>query len=71
MILRKSYRYLGKACVYCKDCEYWPAKLNISEYEEWKMEHEKFGAANHEGSTDKMEIGAINEMFARTVRVRL
>ncbi|CAK9824037.1 hypothetical protein ANTRET_LOCUS2273, partial [Anthophora retusa] len=50
---------------YCKSCESWK-KLSITpEYNIWKETHEKKCSANHEGSSGKMEVDAIREMFAR------
>ena len=50
---------------YCKECEYWEKKIDITEYEEWHDLHEKHCDANLSGSAGKMESDAVVEMFSR------
>lgn len=55
---------------YCKMCEVWSKKLNAAEneneYELWYEEHKEACCSNHEGSSGKMEVDAIVEMFKRS-----
>ncbi|KYN09153.1 hypothetical protein ALC57_18735 [Trachymyrmex cornetzi] len=53
---------------YCKKCEYWESNLNSAEFQEWFENHENECAANHEGSSGKMEVDSIIEMFKRSVK---
>ena len=41
-------------------------KKEIAEYEEWIENHASECQANHEGSSDKIKVGAIIEMFMRS-----
>ncbi|XP_057339915.1 uncharacterized protein LOC130677250 isoform X1 [Microplitis mediator] len=49
---------------YCKLCEYWKKKTNTVEFEEWYQSHEDVCSANHQGSSGKMEVDAMVEMFS-------
>lgn len=44
-------------------CEFWKSKKSTVEFEEWEKSHEKECCANHTGSSGKMEMDAILEMF--------
>lgn len=54
---------------YCKACEIWKERQDDAEYEEWKEKHEKICQINHEGSSGKMEVDAIKEIFARSLQL--
>lgn len=54
---------------YCKGCEHWEKKKETSEYEEWLKTHIDSCQANHEGSSGKMEVDSVIEMFARSESV--
>jgi len=51
---------------YCKVCEHWKSKSGTHEYEEWHETHADVCQANHEGSSGKMEVDAVIEMFKRS-----
>ena len=51
---------------YCKTCEHWKQKTGTAEYENWQRLHTDECQANHEGSSGKMEVDAVIEMFARS-----
>ncbi|KYN50510.1 hypothetical protein ALC57_00149 [Trachymyrmex cornetzi] len=51
---------------YCKACEHWKNKLDTAEYGEWFETHADQCQANHEGSSGKMEVDAVVEMFQRS-----
>ena len=51
---------------YCKACEYWKSKSGTSVYNEWIETHADQCQANHEGSSRKMEVDAVIEMFKRS-----
>lgn len=51
---------------YCKSCEHWKSKLGTTEYEQWHKTHTDECQANHEGSSGKMEVDAVVEMFVRS-----
>ncbi|XP_011859766.1 PREDICTED: uncharacterized protein LOC105557195 [Vollenhovia emeryi] len=53
---------------YCKACEYWSKTLGTVEYELWKENHEEECSNNHEGSSGKMEVDSIIEMFSRSIQ---
>lgn len=52
---------------YCKLCETWKKKLNTEEYNEWHDEHKNTCTANHSGSSGKMEVDSVIEMFQRSL----
>ena len=52
---------------YCKICESWKHKVNDAEYKEWYETHEDNCSANHEGSSGKMEVDSIIEIFKRSI----
>ncbi|XP_066581799.1 LOW QUALITY PROTEIN: uncharacterized protein [Prorops nasuta] len=66
--------YSGKildVCVkssYCKQCEVWNKKLHTEDYQDWYENHKKSCSANHSGSSGKMEVDAIIEMFKRSMK---
>jgi len=51
---------------YCKSCEQWKKKLDTCDYDEWYKTHADVCKANHEGSSGKMEVDAVIEMFHRS-----
>lgn len=51
---------------YCKACEFWKDKTGTAEYEEWHGSHVNECQSNHEGSSGKMEVDAVIEMFSRS-----
>lgn len=51
---------------YCKTCEFWEKKADSVQYKEWAETHKNECQANHEGSSGKMEVDAIVEMFCRS-----
>lgn len=51
---------------YCKICEFWNKKEGSAEYEEWFETHKEECHANHKGSSGKMEVDVIIEMFQRS-----
>lgn len=51
---------------YCKSCEHWKSKNGTTEFEEWQISHADECQANHEGSSGKMEVDAVVEMFQRS-----
>ncbi|XP_044593326.1 uncharacterized protein LOC123271157 [Cotesia glomerata] len=51
----------------CKACEKWVGKENTDEYLEWYKDHQTECTANHEGSSGKMEVDGVIEMFRRSV----
>lgn len=52
---------------YCKLCETWKKKLNTEEYNEWYEEHKNTCTANYSGSSGKMEVDSVVEMFQRSL----
>ena len=53
----------------CKACEMAKAKYNIVEFEMWSNEHKNECTANHEGSSGKMELHGILELFERSEKL--
>jgi len=51
---------------YCKACEFWMTKENNEEYQKWAESHSEQCEANHKGSSGKMEVDAVVEMFSRS-----
>lgn len=51
---------------YCKECEYWTKRYDSTEYLEWLENHTNECQANHEGSSGKMEVDVVGEMFQRS-----
>jgi len=51
---------------YCK-CKIWSKKRNTEEYNDWSENHQNHCSANHTGSSGKMEVDAVIEMFKRSV----
>lgn len=53
----------------CNSCKYWEANKNEEPeaYEIWLNSHEDECSVNHEGSSGKMEVDSVKEMFARSV----
>lgn len=52
---------------YCKGCQLWKGKEHTLEYAAWYEKHEPECSANHEGSSGKMEMRGIVEMFFRSI----
>ena len=52
---------------YCKQCETWNKKLNTEEYNDWYEGHQHDCTANHSGSSGKMEVDAVIELFKHSV----
>lgn len=50
----------------CKACEKWVGKENTDEYLEWYEDHQTECTANHEGSSGKMEVDGVIEIFRRS-----
>ncbi|GFX80496.1 uncharacterized protein TNCV_2530041 [Trichonephila clavipes] len=55
---------------YCKGCEKWRWPKSEHSYEEWKLKHQPHCAKNHIGSSSKMEVDGIKEIFQRSVPQR-
>lgn len=61
--------FTGKAidfvvkCAYCKECEVHEKDKGTTEHEAWLENHADNCCVNHEGSAEKMESGAMVEMF--------
>ncbi|XP_071566884.1 uncharacterized protein [Temnothorax nylanderi] len=51
---------------FCEACSIWENRTNTTEYEEWLESHEDVCTANHEGSSGRMEVNGIREMFLRS-----
>ena len=51
---------------YCKMCKIWEKRKSTAEYEKWLEDHESECLANHEGSSGKMEVDGMVEMFKRS-----
>ncbi|CAD6216267.1 GSCOCG00011326001-RA-CDS, partial [Cotesia congregata] len=51
---------------YCKLCEYWKKKRSTVEFEEWYESHKDECSANDKGSSGKMEVDAMIEMFQQS-----
>lgn len=51
----------------CFSCTYWSKHMNSEQYEEWKATHNQDCKANHEGSSGKMEVDAMKELFLRSI----
>lgn len=49
---------------YCQGCNYWKDKTHTEEFRKWFEYHEDECQKNHEGSSGKMEVDAIKEMFS-------
>lgn len=52
---------------YCKQCESWKGKLHTEEYQQWYESHRNDCSTNHSGSSGKMEVDAVIELFKRSV----
>lgn len=67
-------QYTGKVLdvlvksAYCKVCEYYKTKKGTTEYLQQYAIHEKVCKANHKGSSGKMEVDAVIEMFRRSLK---
>lgn len=51
---------------YCSECTYWKRKNGTPEYDMWWDVHKEECKANHEGSSGKMEVDGMVEMFRRS-----
>ncbi|XP_074097915.1 uncharacterized protein LOC141526733 [Cotesia typhae] len=49
---------------YCQGCVYWKNKTHTEEFRKWSEYHEGECQQNHEGSSGKMEVDAMKEMFS-------
>ena len=49
---------------YCQRCTSWKNKIHTEEYRKWFEYHKEEFMKNHEGSSGKMEVNAMNEMFS-------
>lgn len=54
---------------YCKSCEYWENHADTAEYQEWLQTHKESCQSNHEGSSGKMEVDGMIEMFQRSLEL--
>ncbi|GFW78539.1 uncharacterized protein TNCV_5110801 [Trichonephila clavipes] len=52
---------------YCKGCEKWRGPKSGHSYEEWKLKHQPHCVKNHIGSSSKMEVDGMKEIFQRSV----
>ncbi|GFW21515.1 uncharacterized protein TNCV_1533381 [Trichonephila clavipes] len=55
---------------YCKGCEKWRGPKTRHSYEEWKLKHQPHCVKNHIGSSSKMEVDGMKEIFQRSVPQR-
>ncbi|GFT61276.1 uncharacterized protein TNCV_927101 [Trichonephila clavipes] len=55
---------------YCKGCEKWRGSKSGHLYEEWKLKHQPHCVKNHIGSSSKMEVDGMKEIFQRSVPQR-
>ena len=51
---------------FCRACSQWEGKEETSAYEEWFEIHKSVCSCNHEGSTGKMEVDGMIEIFKRS-----
>ncbi|GFW34409.1 uncharacterized protein TNCV_221351 [Trichonephila clavipes] len=52
---------------YCKEYEKWRGPKSGHSYEEWKLKHQPHCIKNHIGSSSKMEVDGMKEIFQRSV----
>ncbi|GFX35949.1 uncharacterized protein TNCV_4214711 [Trichonephila clavipes] len=55
---------------YCKGCEKWRGPKSGHSYEEWKLKHQPNCVKNHIGSSSKMEVDGMKEIFQRSMPQR-
>ncbi|GFW00972.1 uncharacterized protein TNCV_1762101 [Trichonephila clavipes] len=55
---------------YCKGCEKWRGLKSGHLYEEWKLKDQPHCVKNHIGSSSKMEVDGMKEIFQRSVPQR-
>ncbi|GFW93190.1 uncharacterized protein TNCV_3333501 [Trichonephila clavipes] len=55
---------------YCKGCEKWRGPKSGHSHEEWKLKHQPHCVKNHIGSSSKMEVDGMKEIFQRSVPQR-
>ncbi|GFW42120.1 uncharacterized protein TNCV_1905781 [Trichonephila clavipes] len=55
---------------YCKGCEKWRGPKSGHSYEEWKLKHQPHCVKNHIGSSSKIEVDGMKEIFQRSVPQR-
>ncbi|GFV40768.1 uncharacterized protein TNCV_3768151 [Trichonephila clavipes] len=55
---------------YCKGCEKWRGPKSGHSYEEWKLKHKPHCVKNPIGSSSKMEVDGMKEIFQRSVPQR-
>ena len=53
---------------YCKGYEKWKGKEGTLDYLAWHKKHRNYCTANHEGSSGKMEVDGVVEMFMRSLK---
>ncbi|GFX90877.1 uncharacterized protein TNCV_3167081 [Trichonephila clavipes] len=58
----------NEICVSGDGCEKWPKSGHS--YEEWKLKHQPHCVKNHIGSSSKMEVDGMKEIFQRSVPQR-
>ncbi|GFU67988.1 uncharacterized protein TNCV_2823311 [Trichonephila clavipes] len=55
---------------YCKGCEKWQGPKSGHSYEEWKLKYQPHCVKNPIGSSSKMEVDGMKEIFQRSVAQR-
>lgn len=50
----------------CKKCSYWKGKEDTAEFQDWVEDHKEICDINHVGSSGKMEVDSVVEMFQRS-----
>jgi hypothetical protein len=51
---------------FCQSCSNWASKKGTVEYDTWLENHEEHCSINHSGSSGKMEVDSMKEMFCRS-----
>lgn len=51
---------------YCKMFKYWKSKTNTARVEEWSAMYKYACSASHDGTSGKMEVDVIVEIFKRS-----
>ena len=51
---------------FCKSCDVWKKNKGVTEYNDWKMKHEKECLMNHTGSAGKMKVDGMVRIFKRS-----
>ncbi|GFW16319.1 uncharacterized protein TNCV_4264841 [Trichonephila clavipes] len=60
----------NEICVSGDGCEKWRGPKSGHSYEEWKLKHQPHCVKNHIGSSSKMEVDGMKEIFQRSVPQR-